>query len=162
VTVTFSTGLQTSQTTVPNGVELNAVPTDPSTQSPQVSSFSDRPNASLLPIDLPSVVSAPTSPNPTPPALPSHDPTGESSQTLAPEGDNSTHGIDVDLGPIKSVSRLHAKIVYDDDESVFVLEVLGRNGVWIDDEYVGLGQRANLGERSVFSFLGRSAARGIC
>lgn len=65
------------------------------------------------------------------------------------ELDSTTQGIDVDLGAIKSVSRLHAKIVFDHDESAFVLEVLGRNGAWVDDEFVGPGERASLHARSV-------------
>lgn len=48
--------------------------------------------------------------------------------------------VDVDLGPLKSVSRLHAKIEYEEDEERFVLAVLGRNGAWVDAR--GLGKAA--------------------
>jgi hypothetical protein len=57
--------------------------------------------------------------------------------------------VDVDLGNLKSVSRLHAKIEYDQDEDRFVLIVIGRNGAWVDGVWCGAGSRATLGERSV-------------
>jgi len=57
--------------------------------------------------------------------------------------------VDVDLGALKSVSRLHAKIEYDQDEDRFVLAVIGRNGAWVDGVWSGSGSRAPLGERCV-------------
>ena len=55
--------------------------------------------------------------------------------------------VDVDLGALKSVSRLHAKIEYDQEEDRFVLAVIGRNGAWVDGVWSGTGTRAPLGER---------------
>lgn len=55
--------------------------------------------------------------------------------------------MDVDLGALKSVSRLHAKIEYDQDEDRFVLVVIGRNGAWVDGVWSAAGTRAPLGER---------------
>lgn len=43
--------------------------------------------------------------------------------------------VDVDLGPLKSVSRNHAKIEYRVDCGQFCLEIFGRNGAWVDDRY---------------------------
>lgn len=43
--------------------------------------------------------------------------------------------VDVDLGPLKSVSRNHAKIEYRSDCGQFCLEIFGRNGAWVDDRY---------------------------
>jgi forkhead box protein K len=57
--------------------------------------------------------------------------------------------IDVDLGALKSVSRLHAKIEFDQDEDRFVLVVIGRNGAWVDGVWCGSGTRAALSERFV-------------
>jgi len=57
--------------------------------------------------------------------------------------------VDVDLGPLKSVSRLHAKIVYDEEEERFVLVVMGRNGAWVDGTWSGKGSKVPLGERFV-------------
>lgn len=54
---------------------------------------------------------------------------------------------DVDLGPLKSVSRFHAKIEYEDNEERFVLVVLGRNGAWVDGIWSGSGSRVPLGSR---------------
>lgn len=55
--------------------------------------------------------------------------------------------VDVDLGALKSVSRLHAKIEYDQEDDRFVLVVIGRNGAWVDGVWSGAGTRAPLGER---------------
>jgi forkhead box protein K len=55
--------------------------------------------------------------------------------------------VDVDLGALKSVSRLHAKIEFDQEEDRFVLVVIGRNGAWVDGVWSAAGTRAPLGER---------------
>lgn len=54
---------------------------------------------------------------------------------------------DVDLGPVKSVSRLHARIEYDDASDCFVLCVIGRNGAWVDGVWSASGSRVPLGEK---------------
>ncbi|KAG5352535.1 hypothetical protein C0989_001848 [Termitomyces sp. Mn162] len=64
--------------------------------------------------------------------------------------------VDVDLGALKSVSRLHAKIEYDQDEDRFVLVVIGRNGAWVDGVWSGSGTRAPLGERSQIQIASRT------
>ena len=55
--------------------------------------------------------------------------------------------VDVDLGPLKSVSRLHAKIEYEEEEERFMLLVLGRNGAWVDGMWSGKGSKVPLSER---------------
>ena len=55
--------------------------------------------------------------------------------------------VDVDLGPLKSVSRLHARIEYEEEEERFVLAVLGRNGAWVDGAWCGKGNKVPLSER---------------
>ncbi|KAF8901653.1 hypothetical protein CPB84DRAFT_1679589 [Gymnopilus junonius] len=67
-----------------------------------------------------------------------------------------TNQVDVDLGALKSVSRLHAKIEYDQDEDRFVLVVIGRNGAWVDGVWSGAGTRAPLGERSQIQIASRT------
>lgn len=57
--------------------------------------------------------------------------------------------VDVDLGALKSVSRLHAQIEYDHDEDRFTLAVIGRNGAWVDGVWCASGTRTPLGERYV-------------
>lgn len=67
-------------------------------------------------------------------------------------GDSTAHNynpVDVDLGPLKSVSRLHARIEYEEEDERFVLVVIGRNGAWVDGVWSGAGSRVPLGERSV-------------
>ena len=66
------------------------------------------------------------------------------------DGPPSTQSpVDVDLGPLKSVSRLHARIEYEEEEARFVLVVIGRNGAWVDGVWSGAGSRVPLGERCV-------------
>ncbi|KAJ7591352.1 hypothetical protein C8J56DRAFT_560513 [Mycena floridula] len=77
--------------------------------------------------------------------------TSTASSSAAPE----TSQVDVDLGALKSVSRLHAKIEYDADDDRFVLVVLGRNGAWVDGVWSGSGTRAPLGERSQIQIASR-------
>ncbi|KAF8138685.1 hypothetical protein EV363DRAFT_1252491 [Boletus edulis] len=76
---------------------------------------------------------------------------------------NSTDGltssqspVDVDLGPLKSVSRLHARIEYEEEEARFVLVVIGRNGAWVDGVWSGAGSRVPLGERSQIQIASRT------
>lgn len=61
------------------------------------------------------------------------------SKTSAP-----VDSVDVDLGPLKSVSRNHAKIEYRDDIGHFCLEICGRNGVWVNDRYYVKGSTVPL------------------
>ncbi|KIY45895.1 hypothetical protein FISHEDRAFT_60746 [Fistulina hepatica ATCC 64428] len=64
--------------------------------------------------------------------------------------------VDVDLGSLKSVSRLHAKIEYDQEEDRFFLVVIGRNGAWVDGVWSRSGTRAPLGERSQIQIASRT------
>ncbi|KAJ7667722.1 hypothetical protein DFH06DRAFT_1183383 [Mycena polygramma] len=64
--------------------------------------------------------------------------------------------VDVDLGALKSVSRLHAKIEYDQEEDRFMLLVIGRNGAWVDGVWSASGTRAPLGERSQIQIASRT------
>ena len=57
--------------------------------------------------------------------------------------------VDVDLGPLKSVSRLHAKIEYEEEEERFILIVIGRNGAWVDGVWSGSGSKVPLNDRCV-------------
>nr|XP_031863126.1 uncharacterized protein CI109_001605 [Kwoniella shandongensis]KAA5530198.1 hypothetical protein CI109_001605 [Kwoniella shandongensis] len=68
--------------------------------------------------------------------------------------------VDVDLGPLKSVSRNHAKIEYRADLGHFCLEIYGRNGAWVDDRYYVKGSIVPLAQGSqiqiatrIFSFV---------
>ncbi|KAF9569374.1 hypothetical protein CPC08DRAFT_701870 [Agrocybe pediades] len=76
--------------------------------------------------------------------------------TVATSSTNAASQVDVDLGALKSVSRLHAKIEYDQDEDRFVLVVIGRNGAWVDGVWSGAGTRAPLGERSQIQIASRT------
>lgn len=55
--------------------------------------------------------------------------------------------VDVDLGPLKSVSRNHARIEYRSDLCRFCLEIYGRNGAWVDDRYYIRGSIVPLYQR---------------
>ncbi|KAF9247117.1 hypothetical protein BU15DRAFT_39341 [Melanogaster broomeanus] len=69
---------------------------------------------------------------------------------------SSPSPVDVDLGPLKSVSRLHAKIEYEEEEERFVLVVVGRNGAWVDGVWSGAGSRVPLCERSQIQIASRT------
>ncbi|KAH0840110.1 hypothetical protein J3R83DRAFT_1084 [Lanmaoa asiatica] len=64
--------------------------------------------------------------------------------------------VDVDLGLLKSVSRLHARIEYEEEEARFALVVIGRNGAWVDGVWSGAGSRVPLGERSQIQIASRT------
>ncbi|KAJ6539064.1 hypothetical protein B0H19DRAFT_1269423 [Mycena capillaripes] len=76
--------------------------------------------------------------------------------TLATSSAPDNTPVDVDLGALKSVSRLHAKIEYDQEEDRFVLLVVGRNGAWVDGVWSASGTRAPLGERSQIQIASRT------
>jgi hypothetical protein len=55
--------------------------------------------------------------------------------------------VDVDLGPIKAVSRDHARVYYDYNMSSWALEVRGRNGAVVSGRWLAKGEVARLGKR---------------
>ncbi|SCZ88623.1 BZ3500_MvSof-1268-A1-R1_Chr2-1g04530 [Microbotryum saponariae] len=54
---------------------------------------------------------------------------------------------DIDLGPIRAVSRHHARIYFSEKKGRWKVEVLGRNGVVVDGQWKGKGERATLKHR---------------
>ncbi|THH33757.1 hypothetical protein EUX98_g362 [Antrodiella citrinella] len=64
--------------------------------------------------------------------------------------------VDVDLGSLKSVSRMHAQIEYEEDEERFMLRVMGRNGAWVDGVWSGSGSKVPLGDRSQIQIASRT------
>ncbi|KAJ2759067.1 hypothetical protein IWQ56_005840, partial [Coemansia nantahalensis] len=57
--------------------------------------------------------------------------------------------VDIDLGDSKAVSRCHAKIHYSFATQCFELQVFGKNGCLIDDEYHAKGQSIPLRHKMV-------------
>lgn len=55
------------------------------------------------------------------------------------EGDSLTDALDIHLGNQKAISRRHAKIFYNFGNQRFELSVLGRNGAFIDGNFVEKG-----------------------
>ncbi|KAF9741372.1 hypothetical protein PMIN06_006458 [Paraphaeosphaeria minitans] len=53
-------------------------------------------------------------------------------------------GVDIDLGPERQVSRVHADIEYDSDDQVWYLTCNSRNGLKLDDRSLQKGQREPL------------------
>lgn len=53
-------------------------------------------------------------------------------------------GVDIDLGPERQVSRVHADIEYDSDDMVWYLTCNSRNGLKLDDKSLAKGQREPL------------------
>jgi hypothetical protein len=66
--------------------------------------------------------------------------------------DSGTNGADIDLGPLKNISRLHARIEYEEELGGFVLAVIGRNGAFVDGAWKEPGRRVPLGDRLVTNF----------
>jgi len=64
--------------------------------------------------------------------------------------------VDIDLGPLKSVSRLHARIEYDEELDGFVICILGRNGAWIDGIWAKSGSRVPLSSRTNIQIASRT------
>ncbi|KIM25345.1 hypothetical protein M408DRAFT_212661 [Serendipita vermifera MAFF 305830] len=61
--------------------------------------------------------------------------------------DPNVVGADIDLGPLKNISRLHARIEYEEELERFVLAIIGRNGAYVDGVWEGPGKRIPLGDR---------------
>ncbi|GME79431.1 unnamed protein product [Ambrosiozyma monospora] len=55
------------------------------------------------------------------------------------EGDANTESLDIHLGPQKAISRKHAKIFYNFGTQRFELSVIGRNGAFVDDQFIEKG-----------------------
>ena len=85
--------------------------------------------------------------------LHSHSPTPDPSDAVQQpptlETGRPEFHVDVDLGPIKAVSRDHARLFFDYASNGWALEVRGRNGVVIDGSWKAKGECALLGRRSV-------------
>ena len=62
--------------------------------------------------------------------------------------------VHIDLGPEKHVSRLHAKLFYNNETSKWVLQVNGRNGVKINGILKKKGEQANLTSGAVMDIAG--------
>jgi hypothetical protein len=60
---------------------------------------------------------------------------------------------DIDLGPIRAVSRQHARLYFDTEMGGWALEVLGRNGVVVEGTWRAKGEKQVLGKRCVLSSL---------
>jgi forkhead protein FKH len=62
--------------------------------------------------------------------------------------------VDIDLGPDRSVSRIHAMIYYDGDRRKWLIRCNGRNGLKLDDNIIHRGAIAELRSGSVISVTG--------
>lgn len=94
------------------------------------------------PVPSPSVVAAP-SPAPTPTA-PTPAPAAPSPAPAAlPPGFLT----DIDLGPIRAVSRQHARLYFDYEIGGWAIEVLGRNGVVVDGKWKAKGEKEGMSAR---------------
>lgn len=57
---------------------------------------------------------------------------------------DTTHKVDVNLGPSKSISRRHAQIFYNFGTGRFELSIIGKNGAFVDDVFVERGNTVPL------------------
>lgn len=70
--------------------------------------------------------------------------------------DSSGTAADIDLGPLKNISRLHARIEYEEELERFVLAVVGRNGAFVDGNWYGPGKRIPLGNGTLIQISTRT------
>jgi hypothetical protein len=70
-------------------------------------------------------------------------------QKLSVSLGRSDAAADIDLGALKNISRLHARIEYEEQLEQFVLAVMGRNGAFVDGLWHEPGERVPLAERCV-------------
>lgn len=63
-------------------------------------------------------------------------------------------GVDIDLGPDRQVSRVHAEIQFDVEEQTWFILVNSRNGLKLDDMTLGRGGRAPLHSGICINILG--------
>ena len=70
-------------------------------------------------------------------------------QKLSVSLGRSDAAADIDLGALKDISRLHARIEYEEQLEQFVLAVIGRNGAFVDGVWHEPGERVPLAERWV-------------
>ncbi|KAF2114534.1 fork head domain-containing protein [Lophiotrema nucula] len=69
-----------------------------------------------------------------------------SSQDTGPQSADpaAEWGVDIDLGPERQVSRVHAQIDFDSTQQKWYISVNSRNGLKLDDVSLGRGHRAQL------------------
>ncbi|KAI4177198.1 MAG: hypothetical protein LQ343_000681 [Gyalolechia ehrenbergii] len=67
---------------------------------------------------------------------------------------NDPDEIHIDLGPSKTVSRFHAQIFFDRDDSQWYVQVKGRNGLRVNDRDLRRGQKSVLGCGDVLEIAG--------
>ncbi|EJT97747.1 hypothetical protein DACRYDRAFT_102396 [Dacryopinax primogenitus] len=79
-----------------------------------------------------------------------------SPSTSAEPAHGPQQSVDVHLGALKSVSRLHAKIEYDESIGSFVFAVHGRNGAWVDDVWIAKGGRVPLQRKTKLQIANRT------
>ena len=75
---------------------------------------------------------------------------------IHPVTDNGLRRLDVhaEIEAHKSISRRHARIAWDDAQQCFMLEVLGRNGVFLNQAYMQRGHSAPLVHNSLIEISG--------
>ncbi|KZO92140.1 hypothetical protein CALVIDRAFT_601658 [Calocera viscosa TUFC12733] len=83
-------------------------------------------------------------------------PAPRSPSTSAEPAQPHQPSVDVHLGALKSVSRLHAKIEYDEAIGSFVFAVHGRNGAWVDDVWIAKGGRVPLHQKTKLQIANRT------
>lgn len=104
------------------------------------------PIVKVEPVSLPSPVVA----SPLPPPLP---PSAAAAPAAAPAPQEFSPVVpppiltDIDLGPIRAVSRQHARLYFDYEMGGWALEVLGRNGVVVEGKWKAKGEKESLGRR---------------
>ncbi|PVH97585.1 hypothetical protein DM02DRAFT_532927 [Periconia macrospinosa] len=70
------------------------------------------------------------------------------------EGNANDWGVDIDLGPERQISRVHAEINYDASDESWYITVNSRNGLKLDDQTLQKGHRAVLNSGVCIGIMG--------
>ncbi|KAM0752872.1 hypothetical protein T439DRAFT_354346 [Meredithblackwellia eburnea MCA 4105] len=105
------------------------------------------PSTSISSSAAPTVPTIMSTPAPAPVLAPS-----PALQTPAPNSVTAAEAAasltDIDLGPIRAVSRQHARLYFDYEMGQWAIEVLGRNGVVVEGTWRAKGEKERLGKRT--------------
>ncbi|KAI9702196.1 MAG: transcription factor [Bogoriella megaspora] len=80
-------------------------------------------------------------------------PQNQEAQSIT-EKEEPAFDVHIDLGPEKHVSRMHARIYYDTEEAKWLVHVIGRNGIRLDDALLRRDQTSPLRSGHVIDIAG--------
>ncbi|KAK4054472.1 Pre-rRNA-processing protein fhl1 [Microbotryomycetes sp. JL201] len=145
VAESFAEFIQSSPAVEPTVVKTAKAPSvPPASTAPELSATEQGPVGSRFPEAQSTVV------GPSEPTAPAQSSSSVKNVAVVEDSSVVPAGFltDIDLGPIRAVSRQHARLFYDYDTGSWAIEVLGRNGLVVDGKWTAKGEKEILGARS--------------